>query len=127
MQPLNTIANSSSMTKDYLDKLIHLQIVVTSTTLNTDRLEFCRLHAKEFLNGHIEARDIDYSISLAPSTILMHRSSTWSNAVTLWGLAALVISLKDILNNNSLYKGIILDYSIKYKISDESLSKLTKN
>ena len=34
------------------------------------------------------------------------------------GLSASVISTKDIISNNSLYEGIVLDYSIKYKITD---------
>ena len=103
---------------------------VTSTNLNTDRLEFfsqsSSLHAQIYLNNYFEAWNIDCSISSALVTILMHGIFTWSNAVTPSGLASSVISSKDILTNDSLYQGIILDYSIKHEISDELLSKLTK-
>ena len=103
---------------------------VTSTNLNSEGLEFFNqsnsLHAQIFLNSYLKAKDIDCSISLALATILMHRSLTWSNAVMPSGLVASFISSKDIPINDSLYQGIILDYSIKYEILDESLSKLTK-
>lgn len=157
-KPLEIIANSSSVTRDYLDKLTQMQSTtgdkqsrsfkklakrhkqmllvassqgnVTCTDLNQDGLEFFNqsstLHAQIYLNSYLEARDIDCAISSALATILMHGSFTWSNAVTPSGLSASVISSKDVLNNDTLYEGIVLDYSIKHDISDDSLKKLTK-
>ena len=157
-RPLEIIANSSSVTRDYLDKLTQIQSssgdkksksftklakkyqhmllvassfgTVTCTHLNPDGLEFfsqsSSLHSQIFLNSYLEARDIDCSISSALATILMHGSFTWANAVTPSGLASSVISSKDIMNNDTLYEGIVLDYSIKHEITNESLSKLTK-
>ncbi len=157
-RPLEIIANSSSVTRDYLDKLTQIQSnsgdkksrsfsklakkyqnmllvassfgTVTCTHLNPDGLEFfsqsSSLHSQIYLNSYLEARDIDCSISSALATILMHGSFTWANAVTPSGLASSVILSKDIMNNDTLYEGIVLDYSIKHEINDESLSKLTK-
>ena len=103
---------------------------VISTDLNEEALDFfsqsSSLLAQIFLNSFLEARDIDCTILTALATILMHGSMLWSNAVTPSGLSASVISTKDILNNDSIYEGIVLDYSIKHEITDDSLHKLTK-
>jgi len=157
-KPLEIIANSSTITREYLDKLTQMQtsngdkqtksfkklpkkhqqmmLVASSignvqcTNLNPTGLDFFNqsssLHAQIFLNSYLEARDIDCTISPALTTILMHGSFTWSNAVTPSGLASSVISSKDIMNNDTLYEGIVLDYTTKHEISGESLSKLTK-
>ena len=42
------------------------------------------------------------------------------------GLASSMISSNDIISNDMLYEGIVLDYSIKHYILDDSLDKLTK-
>ena len=84
------------------------------------------MNAQIYLNSYLEAREIECTISSALATVLMHGSLTWSNEMTPSGLAASVISLRDIINNCTLYEGIVLDYSIKYEISNDSLKKLTK-
>ena len=48
------------------------------------------------------------------------------NAVTPSELVGSIISTKDVINNDTLYECIVLDYSIKHDISDKSLNKLTK-
>ena len=50
----------------------------------------------------------------------------WSNAITPSELAALIILTKDIIGNNTLYEGIVLDYLTKHEINEDLLSKLTK-
>ena len=157
-RPLEIIANSSSHTRDYLDKLTQMQqssgdknsrsfkrlakkyqqmILVASSVgnvtaqeLNEDGKEFFNqsstLNAQIYLNSYLEAREIECTISSALATVLMHGSLTWSNEITPSGLAASVISSRDIINNDTLYEGIVLDYSIRHEISSESLKKLTK-
>ena len=158
-KPLEVIANSSSITRDYLDKLTEMQtsnsadkpgksfkkiakkyqqmILVASskgdvvgTDVSEEGREFFKqsssLLAQIFLNSYLEARDIECTITSAQATILLHGSFLWSNAVTPSGLSASIISTKDIMGNDTLYEGIVLDYSTKYEINEESLSKLTK-
>ena len=103
---------------------------VTATKMNNDGIEFFQqsssLLAKIFLNSYLESRDIECTISSAQATILMHGSFLWTNTITPSGLAASVITTKDIIGNDTLYKGIVLDYSIKHEINKELLGKLTK-
>ena len=103
---------------------------VVSSDINENGLEFFKqstsLLAQIYLNSYLESKDIECSVSLALVIILMHGSFLWSNAVTPSGLSASVITTKDIIANNSLHNGIVLDYSMKHKITDESLTKLTK-
>ena len=157
-RPLEIIANSSTITREYLDKLTQIQTTngekqnksfkkiakkyqkmmliassrgdVVNTNLNDEALDFfsqsSSLLAQIFLNSYLEAKDIVCSISTALTTILMHGSFLWSNAVNPSGLSASVISTKDVINNDSLYDGIVLDYTIKHEITDGSLHKLMK-
>ena len=103
---------------------------VTAQEINEEAREFFNqsstLNAQIYLNSFLEAREIECTISSALATVLMHGSLTWSNEVTPSGLASSVISSRDIIHNDTLYEGIVLDYSIKHEISGESLKKLTK-
>lgn len=65
-------------------------------------------------------------ISSALSTILMYGSFLWSNSITPSGLAALVILMEDIISNDMLHEGIVLDYLTKHESSGDSLTKLAK-
>ncbi len=56
----------------------------------------------------------------------MHGSFLWSNDITPSALSSSIITTKDIMNNDTLYERIVLDYAIKHEISDDSLKKLTK-
>lgn len=157
-RPLEIIANSSTHTREYLDKLTQMQqssgdkntrnfkklarkyqkmLLVASSLgnvvaqdINEEGKEFfsqtSTLNAQIFLNSYLEAREVECTISSALATVLMHGSFTWSNEVTPSGLSASVISSRDIINNDTLYEGIVLDFSIKHEISNESLKKLTK-
>ncbi len=50
----------------------------------------------------------------------------WLNLLTPSGFASSVISSKDIIFNNLLHEGIMLDFSTKHEITKSSLTKLTK-
>ena len=54
------------------------------------------------------------------------RELLWSNAITPSDFSASVISTKDIISNDTIHDRIILDYSTKHEITEESLTKLTK-
>ena len=100
------------------------------TELNPDALEFFKsantLHATVMLNSHLEAKQIECSILNAMATNLLYGSFLWVNLVTLSGLACSVITTEDFLRNDTLYDGLVLDYSTKFEMSAASLEKLTK-
>ena len=50
----------------------------------------------------------------------------WLNPLTPSGFATSIISSKDIIFNDSLHEGIMLDFSTKHEITKASLTKLTK-
>ena len=58
--------------------------------------------------------------------MLRHGSFTWSIKVTPSDFSESRISSKDKINNDTLYKGILLDYSMEHEISNESIKKWTK-
>ena len=60
------------------------------------------------------------------TTSLWHGSMLWVNTVTPSGLACCVISNEDIMRNDSLHEGLVLDYATKFEVSEKSLEKLTK-
>ena len=156
--PLESIANSSSITREYLDRLTHIQATngdkqskpfqkiankyqkmvliasskgdVVNTELNGGAMEFFNqstlLLVQIFLNSFLEARDIECTVSTALASILMHGRFLWLDAANPSGLASSVILSKDIINSDTLYNGIVLDYLIKHEISDDYLNKLTK-
>ena len=101
-----------------------------SPDINENGLEFFKqltsLLAQIYLNSYLESKEIECSVSSALATILTHGSFLWSNAVTPLGLSASTITTKDIISNDTLHDSIVLDYSIKHEITDESLTKLTK-
>jgi hypothetical protein len=103
---------------------------VVPTELNEQAMEFFNqssvLNAQIFLNSHLEALKIDCSISSALTTSLMHGSFLWSSSLTPSGLASLVITSSDIIGTDTLQEGIVLDYSTKHEMSNNSLNKLTK-
>ena len=94
---------------------------VVAQEINKDRREIFNqsstLNAQiVFLNSYLEAREMECTISSALAMVLMHRNFTWSNKVTPSGLSASIISSRDIINNETLWKRIVLDYSIIHEI-----------
>ena len=124
--------NFKKLAKKYQKMLLVASSVgnVVAQEIKTEGREFFNqsstLNAQIYLNSFLEAWEIECTISSALATVLMHGSLTWSNEITPSGLASSVISSRDIINIDTLYKGIVLDYSIKHEISNKSLKKLTK-
>ena len=106
------------------------QGAVMPLELNSVAMEFFSqssvLNAQIFLNSHLEALKIECSVSTALTNSLMHGSFLWANSLTPSGLASSVITSSDIIRQDTLQEGIVLDYSTKYEMSSQSLQKLTK-
>ena len=82
--------------------------------------------AQQFLESHLESKGIECSIPTALANLWLQGCFLWLNPLTPSGLAASVIASKDIIFNDSLHEGILLDFSTKHEINKASLSKLTK-
>ena len=84
------------------------------------------LHAQVLLNSELEAAKLDCTISPAVATSLIHGGFLWSSPLTPSGFAASTITSEGILRTDTLYEGMVLDYSTRHDMSAASLSKLTK-
>ena len=84
------------------------------------------MRAQQFLESLLESRNAKYINKTAVAKFLLNGWFLWLNPLTPSGLAASTISSKDIIFNNSIHEGILLNFSTKYEISKSSLSKLTK-
>ena len=56
----------------------------------------------------------------------MYGSFLCANSLTPSGFAASVITSEDIMRMDTLYEGMILDYSTKFEMSSSAIEKLTK-
>ena len=118
---------------DKYRKMILVASSMTETTLaeaNPKAMDFFKsssiLNANIMLNSILEEDQIDCSISSAVTTSLYHGCFLWVNAVTPSGLASCVITSEDFMRTDTLYEGMVLDYSTKFEMKDASLEKLTK-
>ena len=84
------------------------------------------LHAQVLLNSELESAKLDCTISPAMATVLSHGGFLWSNPLTPSGFAASTIISEGIMRTDTLYEGMVLDYSTKHDMSATSLAKLTK-
>ena len=84
------------------------------------------MKAQQFLESLLESRNAKYIIQTDVAKLWLNGCFLWLNPLTPFGLAAFIISAKDIIFNNSIHEGILLNFSTKYEISKSSLSKLTK-
>ena len=84
------------------------------------------LHAQVLLNSELEAAKLDCTISPAMATSLSHGGFLWSSPLTPSGFAASIIISEGVLRTDTLYEGMVLDYSTKHDMSATSLEKLTK-
>ena len=84
------------------------------------------LNANIMLNSILEEEQIDCSVSSAVTTSLYHGCFLWVNAVTPSGLASCVITSEDFMRTDTLYEGMVLDYSTKFEMKEASLDKLTR-
>ena len=84
------------------------------------------LHAQVLLNSELESAKIDCTISPAMTTMLTHGGFLWSGPLTPSGFAASTIISEGVIRTDTLYEGMVLDYSTKHDMSATSLEKLTK-
>lgn len=84
------------------------------------------LHSQVLLNSELESAKLDCTISPAMATMLSHGGFLWSSPLTPSGFAASTIVSEGIMRTDTLYEGMVLDYSTKHDMSASSLEKLTK-
>ena len=110
-KPLEIIAASSSSTQDFLSKLTQIQSSNQEKTSNS----FGKLLDR-----------VQNMIHVASSRGNVISTTLSDEPLTPSGYASSVISLKDIIFNDSLHEGIMVDFSTKHEITKSSLTKLTK-
>ena len=151
-KPLEIIAASSSLTQDFLSKLTQIHtsnqdkssnsfsklsdkiqnmILVASsrgnvvpTTPNEQGTNVSK--AQQYLENYLEAREIKCAIPTSVANLWLQGCLLWLNPLTPSSLATSVIACKDIIFNDSIHKGILLDFSTKHEITKKSLNKLMK-
>lgn len=103
---------------------------VTNTKLNDKAMEFFNqpsvLLAKIYLDSYLQSENVRCHVSHALANALLHGCFLWANTLTPSGLAASVISSSDLMVNDSLHEGLVLDLSTKHTITETSLEKLTQ-
>ena len=103
---------------------------VVPTTLNDEANLFFKSSnfskAQQYLEHYLEAKGIECAIPTAVANLWLQGCFLWLNPLTPSGFATSVISSKDVIFNDSLHEGIMLDFSTKHEISKASLTKLTK-
>ena len=118
--------------RKYRDMILNASSIsgTTMVEVNPQSAEFFKstsiLNANIYLNSTLEEEQIDCSISSALTTSLYHGCFLWSNSLTPSGLACSVINSEDFMHSDTLYQGMVLDYSTKFEIKSDSLEKLTK-
>jgi hypothetical protein len=103
---------------------------VVPTEINKEALKFFasenRTHAQLYLNSKLESYNVQCTISPALSNLLGYGHLLWTSYFSSSGLSTLVISPKEVFDNDPFYDGIVLDLSTKFEMSKASLNKLTK-
>ena len=135
IQSTNQDKSSSSFGK-LSERIQNMMLVASSrgtvvpTELEDEAMNFFKLSsvskAQQFLESYLESRSIECTIQTAVANLLLQGCFLWTNPLTPSGLAGSVIASKDVIFNNSIHEGILLDFSTKHEISKASLSKLTK-
>ena len=135
IQTSNQEKSSSSFSK-LSERTQNMMLVASSrgtvvpTELQDEAMKFFKLSsvskAQQYLESYLENQSIECTIQTAVANLLLQGCFLWSNPLTPSGLAGSVIASKDIMFNNSIHAGILLDFSTKHEISKASLSKLTK-
>ena len=103
---------------------------VIPTVLGDEAMAFFKLSsfskAQQFLESYLESQGIECSVPTAVANLWLQGCFLWLNPLTPSGLSASVITSKDIIFNDSIHEGILLDFSTKHEITKNSLSKITK-
>ena len=88
---------------------------VIPKTLNNEAISFFKMSnfskAQQFLEDYLDARGIGCTNSTPVANIWLQGYLLWTNPLTPSGLATSVISSKDLLFNDSVHEGILLDFS----------------
>ena len=128
-----TTSNSFGKLSDRVQNMIHVASSrgnVVPTTLNDEASLFFKSmnfsKAQQFLEHYLEAKGIECAIPTAVANLWLQGCFLWLNPLTPSGFASSVISSKDIIFNDLLRERIMLDFSMKHKITKSSLTKLTK-
>ena len=82
--------------------------------------------AQQYLESYLESNGIECAVPTAVVNLWHQGCFLWANPITPSGFAASVVASKDIIFNDSIHEGILLDFSTKHEISKSSLHKLTK-
>lgn len=82
--------------------------------------------AQQYLEHYLEAKGIECAIPTSVTNLWLQGYFLWLNPLTPSGFATSVILSKYVIFNDSLHKGIMLDFSTKHEITKASLTKLTK-
>ena len=103
---------------------------VITQELNEDTASFFKMQnfskAQQYLESYLEAKNIDCSVPTAVANLWHQGCLLWANPLTPSRLSASVITTKDVIFNDSLYQGILLNFSTKHEITKNSLMKLSK-
>ena len=78
------------------------------------------------MEHYLEAKGIECAVHTAVTNLWLQGFFFWLNPLTLSGFVLSVISSKDVIFNDSLHEGIMLEFSTKHEITKSSLTKLTK-
>ena len=126
-------SNSFAKLSDRVQKMIFVASSrgnVVPTTLNEEASSFFKSSnfskAQQYLEHYLEAKGIECAIPTSVANLWLQGCFLWLNPLTPSGFATSVISSKDIIFNDSLHEGIMLDFSTKHEITKASLTKLTK-
>ena len=126
-------SNSFGKLLDRVQNMIHVASSrgnVVSTTLNDEASQFFKssnfLKAQQYLEHYLKAKGIECAIPTVVENLWLQGYFLWLNPLTPSGFALSVISSKDIIFNDSLHEGIMLDFSTKHEITKSSLTKVTK-
>ena len=119
-----------------LDKIQQMLLIALSqgnvipTQLNDQAMSFFGLSnfskAQQYLESILESKGIERSILTAVANLWLQGCLLWLNPLTPSGLVSSVISSNDIIFNDSLHEGILLNFSTKHEILNASLTKLIK-
>ena len=118
------------------DKIQNMFLVASSrgnvvpTTPNDQATNFFKStnfsKAQQYLENYLEEREIECAIPTAVANLWLQGCLLWLNPLTPSGLATSVIACKNIIFNDTIHEGILLDFSTKHEITKNSLTKLTK-
>ena len=117
---------SSNLFAKLSDKVQNMILValsrglLVSSSINEEAQAFFKCtnfsKAQQFLESYMEARGVECSIPTLVANLWLQGCFLWMNPLTPSGFAASVIASKDIIFNDSLHEGILLDFSTNTRL-----------